>query len=133
MNSDQVKSLVENGIPFVKKTGVKLDHAERGKVKLSLKYDPTNMNPIGIYHAGATFTLAETAGAALCLTVFDMGKVSFIGKEINIKFKKPGKGDVFCEMAISDQEVDDIMKEVTEKGRLDKSFPVQIKDKDGVG
>lgn len=132
MDNAGIKKLIEDGIPFVKKTGVKLDVCEKGRIRVSLKDDPTNMNPIGIYHAGATFTLAETAGAALLLTVFDMSKTSFIGKAINIQFRKPGKGDLFCDMEMSDDDVDSILKVVGEQGKLDKSFPLEIKDSNDV-
>ena len=70
MDAASVKNLVEQLIPFVKKTGVVVDELSATKVKLRLPHDPSNLNPMGILHAGASFTLAETAAAALCVMAF---------------------------------------------------------------
>src|SRR3954463_5285693 len=93
MDAGAVKNLIENLIPFVQKTGVVVDELSPTKVKLRLPHDPSNLNPMGILHAGGRFTLAETAAAALC--VMALPGVIFIGKGVEIKFKRPGRGDVF--------------------------------------
>ena len=95
MDPGAVRNLIEELIPFVKKTGVVTDELSATKVKLRLPHDPSNLNPMGILHAGATFTLAETCAAALCLMAFGQ-KVMFIGKAVDIRFKRPGKGDVIA-------------------------------------
>ena len=93
MDASSVKNLVEKLIPYVKKTGVVADELTATKVKLRLPHDPSNLNPMGILHAGATFTLAETAAAALCLMALGQ-QAMFIGKGVDIAFKRPGKGEV---------------------------------------
>ncbi len=131
MAFENVKMILEQMIPYVKKTGVKVESLEKGSVKLAMPHDKTNYNPMGILHAGSVFTLAETTAAALCLTTIDQGKMSFIGKEVSIRFRKPGKGDVTCEASISDEEVAKIAEEVAANGKTDGVFTCEVKDKDG--
>ena len=61
MDASSVKNLVEQLIPFVKKTGVVADELSATKVKLRLPHDPTNLNPMGILHAGAEVGSATPA------------------------------------------------------------------------
>ena len=62
MEPSAVKNLVEQLIPFVKKTGVLVEELSGDQGQAALPHDATNLNPMGILHAGATFTLAETGG-----------------------------------------------------------------------
>ncbi len=131
MAFENVKMILEQMIPFVKKTGVKVESLEKGRVKLVMPHDKTNYNPLGILHAGSLFTLAETTAAALCLTSFDQGKVSFIGKEVSIRFRKPAKGDVVCEAVISEEDAAKITEESGANGKADGVLVCEIKNKDG--
>ena len=118
MDAASVKNLVEQLIPFVKKTGVVADELTATKVKLHLPHDRTNLNPMGILHAGATFTLAETAAAAMCVMAFGQ-RAMFLGKRVDIAFKRPGKGDVFATTQLTPVDAQRILDEAAQ-GRQDR-------------
>ena len=130
MDAASVKNLVEQLIPFVKKTGVVADELSATKVKLRLPHDPSNLNPMGILHAGATFTLAETAAAALCVMAF-AGRAMFIGKRVDIAFKRQGKGDVFATTQLTPIDVQRILDEVARTGKTDAPLVVDVTDAAG--
>ncbi|MGZ3438271.1 MAG: PaaI family thioesterase [Polyangia bacterium] len=130
MDAASVKNLVEQLIPFVKKTGVVADELTATKVKLHLPHDPTNLNPMGILHAGASFTLAETAAAAMCVMAFGQ-RVMFIGKKVEIAFKRPGKGDVFATTQLTPVDTQRIMDEVGKSGKTDAPLAVDVVDATG--
>jgi len=130
MDAASVRNLVEELIPFVKKTGVVVDELSATKVKLRLPHDPSNLNPMGILHAGATFTLAETAAAALCLMAF-AGRAMFIGKRVDIAFKRQGKGDVFATTQLTPIDVQRILDEVARTGKTDAPLVVDVTDAAG--
>ena len=130
MDAANVKNLVEQLIPFVKKTGVLADELSATKVKLRLPHDPSNLNPMGILHAGASFTLAETAAAALCVMAFGQ-RVMFIGKRVEIAFKRPGKGDVFATSQLTPLETQKILDEVGRVGKTDAPIVVDVVDAAG--
>ena len=54
-------------IPFLGRTEIVVDHAERGFVRLRMPFEP-NVNHVGMMYAGALFTLAEVPGGHLFLT-----------------------------------------------------------------
>jgi uncharacterized protein (TIGR00369 family) len=130
MDAESVKNLVEQLIPFVKKTGVVTDELSATKVKLRLPHDASNLNPLGILHAGASFTLAETAAAALCVMAFG-GRAMFIGKRVEIAFKRPGKGDVFATSQLTPLETQRILDEVARVGKTDAPIVVDVVDAAG--
>lgn len=127
MDAAAVKNLVEQLIPFVKKTGVVADELTATKVRLRLPYDPSNLNPMGILHAGATFTLAETAAAALC--VMALGREAmFLGKRVDIGFRRPGKGEVTATAQLTPVEAQKILDGVKQGGKVDAAITVDVID-----
>jgi uncharacterized protein (TIGR00369 family) len=127
MDSGSVRNLVENLIPFVKKTGVVADELTPTKVRLRLPHDASNLNPMGILHAGATFTLAETTAAALCLMALGQS-VMFIGKAVDIRFKRPGKGDVIALAQLTPVDAQRIHDSAQRDGKCDAPITVEVLD-----
>ncbi len=130
MDVGAVKNLVENMIPFVKKTGVIADELTPTKVKLRLPFDASNLNPMGILHAGATFTLAETCAAAICLMALGH-TVMFIGKSVDIRFKRPGKGDLLAIAQLTPADAQKIVDGALANGKLDAPITVDVTDATG--
>ena len=130
MDPGAVRNLVEELIPFVKKTGVRVGELSSTKVRLELPHDATNLNPMGILHAGATFTLAETCAAALCLMAFGQ-KVMFIGKSVDIRFKRPGKGDVIAIAQMTPADAQRILDGAQRDGKIDAPILVDVTDPGG--
>jgi uncharacterized protein (TIGR00369 family) len=130
MEPAAVKNLVENLIPFVKKTGVVVDELTTTKVKLRLPHDASNLNPMGILHAGATFTLAETCAAALCVMALGQS-VMFIGKAVDIKFKRPGKGDAVATAQLTPSDAQRVLDGAKRDGKIDAPIVVDVTDPAG--
>ncbi len=85
---------------------------------------------MGILHAGATFTLAETCAAAICLAAL-AGKAMFIGKQVDIRFKRPGKGDVVAVAQLTPQDTQKILDAVARDGKVDAPILVDVTDPAG--
>jgi uncharacterized protein (TIGR00369 family) len=130
MDVASVKNLVENMIPFVKKTGVLVEELTPTKVRLRLPHDTSNLNPMGILHAGATFTLAETCAASICLMALGQSAM-FIGKSVEIKFKRPGKGDLIAVSQLTPLDAQKILDGASQNGKLDAPITVEVSDPTG--
>jgi uncharacterized protein (TIGR00369 family) len=130
MEMSSVKNLIEEMIPFVKKTGILVDDLSPSKVVLRLPHDPSNLNPLGILHAGATFTLAETAAAAMCIMAFGQ-KVMFIGKQVEIRFRRPGKGNVKAISQLTPLDAQRALDAVQREGKTDCALLVDVVDSTG--
>ncbi len=131
MEFNEMATAVEEGIGFVKRTGLKVLELKKGYVKLLCPLKG-NENHINTMYAGALFTLAEIPGGAVCWSTFDLSKFFPIVKEMNISFRRPVKTDATVEISISPEEVQRIETEATEQGKSDFILEGELKDADGV-
>ena len=123
-------TMIESGIDFVKRAGLKVLELEKGHVVLKLPIE-INRSHVGSMYAGALFTLAEIPGGALYLTSFDASKYYPIVKEMTIQFKQPAATDTTITVHISEEEVRQISQEADEKGKADYILEALIKDEQG--
>ncbi|SHK29028.1 MULTISPECIES: PaaI family thioesterase [Desulfatibacillum] len=129
-HSDPMISIIEEGIDFVKRMGLKVVDLKRGYCKLSAPIKG-NENHIGTMYAGALFTLAEIPGGALSWSSFDLNKFFPIIKEMSISYRRPVTTDAYVEISISEDEIARIEEEASTKGKSDFILEGEIKDESG--
>lgn len=130
MDLNQAKKVLETGIKFVERSGLKVLELEKGRVKCLMPFSG-NGNHIGTMYAGALYTLAEIPGGALFLSSFDVARYFPIVREQTIKFLKPVKGDVTIEISISDARIAELQAEADSKGKAEFVLEGEIKMADG--
>ena len=91
---DRIKQQMMDTLPFVQLLGIKIDAIGNGTSEVSMPADPKLNNHLGTSHAGALFTLAETAsGAAMAGGFADLILgLSPVAKESRIQYQKVAKG-----------------------------------------
>ena len=114
-------------IPFLEHTGVVVEHAERGFVRLRMPFEP-NVNHVGMMYAGALFTLAEVPGGTIFLTSFDGTKYYPIVKDLQIRFRRPAMSDITVEVRISEDEIARIGAEAEANGKADYAWECELRD-----
>ncbi|MDE3737604.1 MULTISPECIES: PaaI family thioesterase [Pseudomonas] len=130
MPIELVRQLTEEQIAFVKRSGLKAEVLEPGHVRLRMPLEG-NQNHIGTLYAGALFTLAEVPGGALFLTSFDSRRFYPIIKEMNLRFRRPAKGDITVEARMGSEEITRIQQEAETNGKADYLLELQLLDADG--
>ena len=91
---DRIKQQMMETLPFVQLLGIRIDEIGNGTSKVSMPADPKLNNHLGSQHAGALFTLAETASGAAMAGGFAeliMG-LRPVAKESRIQYQKVAKG-----------------------------------------
>lgn len=127
---ETIRKLSTKSIPFAERAGVDLIEFERGYVKMKIPFEG-NQNHVGTMYAGALFTLAEIPGGVLFMSAFDMSKFYPIVAEMNIKFLKPAKTDIYVEARLSDEEIARITEEVASNGKSTFILEKELKDENG--
>lgn len=117
-------------IPFLGHSGIVVEHAERGFVRLRMPFEG-NGNHVGMMYAGALFTLAEVPGGTIFSTTFDVKRYYPIVKNMQIRFRRPAMTDITVEVRLSDAEADRIMAEADANGKADYSWECELKDATG--
>ncbi|MES2491169.1 MAG: YiiD C-terminal domain-containing protein [Pseudomonadota bacterium] len=130
MDLNQAKKVLETGIKFVERSGLKVLELEKGRVKCQMPF-AGNGNHIGTMYAGALYTLAEIPGGALFLSSFDVARYFPIVREQTIKFLKPVTTDVTIEITISDARIAELQAEADAKGKAEFVLEGEIKTADG--
>lgn len=125
-------AMMTEGIPWVKDGGLTLLEATDNHVKLMIPKDK-HLNHVGIVYAGSLFMLMEVAGAALMAVTYpDKGYVP-INKGMSIEFKKPGLTDMYCDLTLSKEKADEMIKpiEESEKKKGDWVLEMEAIDENG--
>lgn len=117
-------------IPFLGHTGVVVEHAERGFVRLRMPFEP-NVNHVGMMYAGALFTLAEVPGGTIWITTFDPRRVFPVVKNVDIRFRRPATSDVTVEVRMDEAEAARIDHEVETAGKADYGWECELVDATG--
>jgi acyl-coenzyme A thioesterase PaaI-like protein len=125
-----MKQMIEGTIPWVKESGLKAELLEERHVVLRLPKEH-HLNHVGVVYAGSLFMLMEISGAALFGCTYPMGKYIPINKEMSIKFLKMGTTDILCELSISKEKAEEMIRPIDEKGRGEWVLEMACKDTDG--
>ncbi|MFT5444728.1 MAG: thioesterase domain-containing protein [Myxococcota bacterium] len=122
---------LEESIPFVGRTGVKVLELERGYTKMMMPYEP-NINHVGMMYAGALFTLAELPGGAIFLSTFDPNRFFPLVRDMQIKYLKPAMTDITVEVRLSEEAAKEIADRAEADGKANYEWECELKDANGV-
>lgn len=91
---ERIKQQMMETLPLVKLLGIRIDSIASGASEVSMPDDPKLHNHLGTPHAGALFTLAETASGAAMAGGFAelIPDLRPVAKESRIQYQKLAKG-----------------------------------------
>jgi uncharacterized protein (TIGR00369 family) len=97
-----IRDQLGQAVPFARHTGVKLTHVEQGLARAELEQTASSLNHIGTQHAGALFTLGETASGGAMAGVFAdrILNVRPIAGEAQVRYLRLAKGRITAEARV---------------------------------
>lgn len=122
------RSVNEGPTPFVNLAQLRPEVIEERHVRLGLPVQGLHMNHVGIAYAGSEFVLAEIAGGTLFMAAYGGDEFVPILKGVDIKFVKPGTKDLYVELALTEEEAEEKIRPVRERGRGDYFLTVEVRD-----
>ncbi|MGB9992267.1 PaaI family thioesterase [Massilia sp. SM-13] len=122
---ERIKQQMMDTLPFVRLLGIRIDSIGAGTSEVSLPDDPKLHNHLGTQHAGALFTLAETAsGAAMAGGFADMiVDLRPVAKESRIQYQKLAKGATRASGRVPG-DLDALKAQLKAEGKI--AFPVEV-------
>lgn len=128
-----IRDLMPTLVPFVKTLGLEYLDLEAGRAVLRLSDDPAFHNHVGGPHAGAIFTLAESASGAVVIGSFEdlLPTVTPLAATATIAYTKLQKGPVTAE-AVLGRDAADVREELARTGKT-VQFPVVVTMTDASG
>ena len=114
-------------IPFVKHLGM-LQQDNR----LWLHPDTVLQNHIGTIHAGAIYTLAETASGMALMRNFPKlaGNVTALLRSSEIRYKAPTKTTVYATAKVDKTEAETFLHRLERRGRASVNVHITVKDEE---
>jgi len=69
----------------------------------------------------------------MLMLIENLGKDYIVwDKSASIRFRKPGRGTVFAEFRVSDEQIDEIKQALNSHEKIERVFKVEIRDECGV-
>lgn len=121
---------LEQAVNIIRQTGVKIVSLKERYARIMLPFKP-NINHIGTIYGGSLFILAEFSGGVIYYVSFDHTKFYPIVKEVFIQYRRPATGDVYLDVELSSDQVDEIQKSAEINGKQDWTMDLEVKDESG--
>jgi uncharacterized protein (TIGR00369 family) len=130
---DAIRESMPQLVPFVKTLGLEYLELSEGRAVLRLSDDPAFHNHVGGPHAGAIFTLAESASGAVVIGAFEdlLSQVTPLAARAEITYTKLQQGPVTAEATLG-RPAAEVRAELDETGKT-VQFPVSVQMRDQNG
>lgn len=122
---DRIKQQMMDTLPFVRLLGISIDDIGAGTSRVSMPEDPKLNNHLGTQHAGALFTLAETASGAAMAGGFAELILGLrpVAKESRIQYQKLARGATRAEGRVPG-DLAALKAQLAQDGKV--AFPVAV-------
>ena len=122
---DRIKQQMMDTLPFVRLLGISIDDIGAGTSRVSMPEDPKLNNHLGTQHAGALFTLAETASGAAMAGGFAELILGLrpVAKESRIAYQKLARGATRAEGRVPG-DLAALKAQLAQDGKV--AFPVAV-------
>ena len=122
---DRIKQQMMDTLPFVRLLGISIDDIGAGTSRVSMPEDPKLNNHLGTQHAGAWFTLAETASGAAMAGGFAELILGLrpVAKESRIAYQKLARGATRAEGRVPG-DLAALKAQLAQDGKV--TFPVAV-------
>lgn len=127
-----VKSGFLAAVPFVRHLGIDFTDLDHGTATMRLPDNADHHNHVGGPHAGAMFTLAESASGAIIIGTFgdQLNRAVPFPTTAEISFLKVATGDVTAEATLG-RSRDEVVAELDEGKRPEFPVEVELRTEDG--
>lgn len=132
MDLAQITATMPTAVPMVGTLSIRFDELSRRRAVLTLPDQPAYHNHVGGPHAGAMWTLAETASGAVVLANFGdrMAEATPLAVESTIRFRRLAMGDNTA-TAVMDRDPLEVIAELESGQRPEFTVDVTLSDPSG--
>ena len=100
-------------------------------IDVEMKLRRWNRNYVGTHYGGSLYSMADPF--FMLMLIENLGKDYIVwDKSASIRFRKPGRGTVFAEFRVSDEQISEIKDALKSQEKIERVFRVEVKDKSGI-
>jgi uncharacterized protein (TIGR00369 family) len=129
---DAIAKGMTMAVPFVGHLGLEITEISAGEATVVLPRRPELNNHVGSQHAGALFTLAETASGAAFVGAFAvrMGDVTPLARRAEIDYLKVANGPITASAQLG-VDAAEVLATLDAEGRVEFPCEVELTDAEG--
>lgn len=120
-------------IPYLEPTPVDVLDQRGGAVRMRLPFGRPVTNIVGTVHAGALFTLAETAAGVAAFGVIPGAQPMVLLRHADVRYTRRADSDITAMATVAEGAPADIAARFADDGRADVTIAVTIADASGTG
>ena len=119
--------------PAFRGTGGRVVHVARDlrhiRVRLPLNWRTKNI--VGSLYGGSLFAITDGAHPMMLMAALGDGYIVW-DKAASIRYRKPGYSTLYADFVLAGEEIDSIRAALRESHELERTYPVELKDRHGV-
>jgi len=99
-------------------------------VDVEMKLRFWNSNYVGTHFGGSLYAMTDPF--YMLMLIENLGQDYIVwDKSASVRFRQPGKGKVFAAFRLSDQQVEELRRELKTQEKIEPIFAVNVKDESG--
>jgi hypothetical protein len=99
-------------------------------IDVEMKLRWWNRNYVGTHYGGSLYSMADPF--LMLMLIENLGKDYIVwDKSASIRFRKPGRGTVFANFRVSEEQIREIKQALISQEKIERSFKVELKDESG--
>lgn len=112
--------------------GIRITHLQPDwrAIDVEMKLTFWNRNYVGTHFGGSLYAMTDPFYMLMLIENLGPGYIVW-DKSATIRFRKPGKGKMFAEFRLTDQEIVTLRDDLENSGRIEPAFTVEVKDETG--
>lgn len=115
-------------IPYLEPTPIEVIQADGANVRMRQAFGRNLKNIIGTVHAGALYTLGETAAGVAAFSLIPGAQPMVLLRRARAEYTRRVESDITATTAVADGDPADIAARFSEGGRADVTIGVTITD-----
>ena len=112
--------------------GIRVTHldAEWREIDVEMKLRFWNTNFVGTHYGGSLYSMTDPF--YMLMLIHNLGGDYIVwDKAAHIRFRKPGKGRLLAQFRLSQEQIEDIRRELQTQARIEPAYLVEVKDESG--
>ncbi|MFN0045685.1 MAG: DUF4442 domain-containing protein [Sphingorhabdus sp.] len=128
-----IRNRMQNSVPYAAHSGIVLQELDENGASAILPQTGFSVNHIASQHAGALFTLGETASGAAMAGLFASVMMSIrpVTSDASIRYTKVAKGTITAVASVAEDSIA-VLDTFREQGKVSFNVGVTLTDESGV-
>lgn len=121
-----------NWYPAYRRSGARVTYIDETllEVRIRLPLNRATRNLNGTIYGGSIYAAVDPLHAVMLVTNLGRGYEVWT-KEARVQFKRQGRTDLVARAALDRSDVDVLRVEIDRTGRAERTFPIELVDRDG--